>query len=492
MRRMIWTIVLTSLLGGWAGGQVLSRRPAQPVPTSAEPARSIAADTSIPLTVPAGTPLKVALDQEVRLRSVGQPVHGKVVDPVYVFDQLVVPAGSGVVGQVAEIKSVSKKRRTVAAMNADLSPPHEVRIEFSDLVLADGRHVPLQTIVSPGSNGVLQFVPANAKQNQGKKEIAKNAASRQISEMRQEAKRQWNAAKQQIHAPEKMHRLQRLAVAQLPYHPQYLDSGASFNAELQQPLDFGTEVVRPGRFADIGTQPPSGSLVHALLVTPLNSATTKKGDPVEAEISQPLVASSHLFLPAGSRLRGTVLQVRPARRLGRNGQLRIIFRQVVPPSGLQQKVEASLEGVEIARGEHLSLDAEGGAQVTTPRTRYLTTAIAVMLATSSVSPDHDHDRLERVGGDGGGDVAGGAANGASGFRFLGTIVGALARSRAVASAFGVYGAGMSVYSHFLARGRDVVYPKDMAMVIGFGSRETATPNSGVPATMPARSHIGPL
>jgi hypothetical protein len=30
---------------------------------------------------------------------------------------------------------------------------------------------------------------------------------------------------------------------------------------------------------------------------------------------------------------------------------------------------------------------------------------------------------------------------------------------------------MSIYSHFLARGRDVVYPKDMPMVIGLGSRD---------------------
>ena len=161
--------------------------------------------------------------------------------------------------------------------------------------------------------------------------------------------------------------------------------------------------------------------------------------------------------------------MRPARRLNRNGQLRIVFHQVVPPDGIEQKVEASLEGVEVAKGEHLSLDAEGGAQVTTPRTRYLTTAIAVALASSSMGSDHDR-RFH--GGDGGGDPSGGAANGASGFGVLGTIVGAFSHSRVVASGFGFYGAAMSVYSHFLARGRDVVYPKDMSMVIGLGTRDT--------------------
>jgi hypothetical protein len=34
---------------------------------------------------------------------------------------------------------------------------------------------------------------------------------------------------------------------------------------------------------------------------------------------------------------------------------------------------------------------------------------------------------------------------------------------------------MSVYYHFLTRGSDVVYPKDTAMAIGFGSRVVPVP-----------------
>jgi hypothetical protein len=497
MRCIIWVLVLAGMCPGCAGAQVLSHRPAsQPASSLPQPAPPVIRSTSMSLTVPVGTPLKVTLDQEVRIQKVGQPVRGKMAEPVYVFDTLVVPAGSEVLGRVAEIKSISKKERTLAGMNADFSPPHQVRLEFNELVLANGRHVPLQTVVSPGSGGVLQFVPANANR-QSKTNAAKNAASRKISAARQEVKRQWDTARQQIHEPGKMHRLKRLAVAQLPYRPQYIDSGAGFNADLQRPLDFGVELLRPDELADIGNQPPPGSVVHALLTTPLNSKTSKKGDPVEAVISQPLLVSNHLFLPQGSRLKGSVLEVRPARRLGRNGQLRIVFHQVVPASGVaeqaEQKVEASLEGVEVARGQHLSLDSEGGAQVTTPKTRYLATGIAVMLAASSVSPEHEHDADAVLGGGrGGGDVAGGAANGASGFRFLGTIVGALAHSRAVTSGLGFYGAGMSVYSHFLARGRDVVYPKDMEMVVGLGTRDSRTSSAAEPALPPVPGRIGPL
>jgi hypothetical protein len=494
MRRLLFWSVLLTFPWNWALGQTLTRRPERPAPASSSAIPSQPAPSLILLTVPTSTPLKVGLDQEVRVQKVGQPVHGKIVEPVYAFDKLVIPAGTEVDGKISAIDRVPKTRRTVAAMNGEFSPSRQVHIDFSELVMADGRHVPLQADVSPGSGGVLQFVPASEKEQprEGKKDEARNAASRKIGEAKKEVKRRWDAAKKQLHEPGKMHRLERFAVAQLPYHPQYMDPGTSFNADLLRPLDFGAEPLTPATLEQIGTLPPSGSVVHAVLITPLGSANSKKGDRVEAVITQPLVSFDHLFLPEGSRLKGSVLQVRPARRFGRNGQLRIVFHQVVPPSGIEEKVEASLEGVHVPKGEHLQLDSEGGAQVAAPKTRYLTTGIAVMLASTSIGDGHGHDNDGDLRRSGGGDMGSGAANGASGFRFVGTIVGAFAHSRVVASGFGFYGAAMSVYSHFLARGRDVVYPKDMSMMIGLGTREKQPLTAAEPITNPSRRNIGPL
>ena len=424
--------------------------------------------------VPEGTPLKVALDREIRVREVGQVVHGTLSEPVYSFNKLVIPAGSEVSGKIVGLAGVTKLRRTMAALDADFSPTRQVKIEFTELTFADGHRVPLHTVVSMGS-GVLQFVPASNKQQSSN--AATGLASRKMAEARQQAHDQWASLKKQIHEPGKVHRLERLAMAQSPYRPQYIDAGTSFNADLQGPLEFGSETLKPDMVSAIGDPPPSGSIVHALLVTPLSSATSKKGDLVDAVISQPLVVSNKLILPQGSHLQGTVLQVRPARRLGRNGQLRIVFHQIIPPDGVEQKIEASLEGVEVAKGEHLALDAEGGAQVTAPRTRYLTTGISVMLAASSVHTDRDAGDAGRSGGE----VGKGAATGASGFKLVGLLVGTLARSRAVNSSLGFYGAGVSVYSHFLARGRDVLYPKDMSMMVGLGTRDAGNPATTAPA-----------
>lgn len=441
-----------------------TRLPADAQPEQAVPAEP--APVNMPMTVPAGTPIKVALDSEVRIRKVGQPIHAKTMEPVYAFDKLLIPAGTTVNGKLAAIDGVSRKVRTMQAMDGNFSPTRAVHVQFSELILQDGRHLPIQTVATPAPNGVLSFVPANAKGE--KKNKVEAAASNKISEAKQQARQQWSDLQKQIHEPGKLHKMKRLAIAQLPVRPQYMEAGTSFNAELVQPLDFGTESLKVEALHDIGTPPPAGSLVHARLLTPLSSATSKKGEKVEAVITAPLVVSNHLILPEGSVIRGSVTQAQPARRLAKNGHLRILFHEVAPPNGLAEKVQTSLEGVAVAKGEHLTLDSEGGAQVTTPKTRYLTTGIQVALAAGAAMPDSD----ARAGGGGGGDLGGSAANGASGFRFVGALVGMAARSRVFAAGMGAYGAANAIYYHFLARGRDVVYPKDMAMAIGLGTRDS--------------------
>ncbi len=417
---------------------------------------SAAAAETIPLVDSDGTPLPVVLDKEVRIKKAGQPIHGKIARPVYAFDKLIVPAGSDVIGNVTNISGVSAMKRTLAAMDANFSPPREVAINFDQLVLPDGRRVALRTRVAPASKSVLQFAMAPESRNPGKNKkqnAAVKLASERISEKKQEISSEWMAAKKQFTAPGKLHRIKRLAISELPYHPQYLDAGTRFNAELLDPLDFGTESLTSDQLRMVGSAPPEGIVAHALLQTPLNSAGTPRGAVVEALMTEPLLAEGQLILPEGTLLKGSVLQVRPARTLHRNGQLRIVFHEILPPNSAEQKVEGGLEGVEAGNDQNLSLDSEGGAQATTSKTRYLTTGLSVGIAAFS-----SDDLLNRT------------LDGASGYHVIGLVTGALSSSRAFAIAFGVYGAGMSVYTHFLSRGHDVDYPKYTAMSIGFGSR----------------------
>src|SRR5450432_2979074 len=89
--------------GAGCAGQTLKPRP--PVvqsqilsSTPVYPALTVA------MTVLSGTPIKVALDSEVRIRKVGQVIHGKTTEPVCAFDKLLIPVGTPVNGKVSAIE----------------------------------------------------------------------------------------------------------------------------------------------------------------------------------------------------------------------------------------------------------------------------------------------------------------------------------------------------------------------------------------------------
>jgi hypothetical protein len=437
---------------------------------------------SIALSVARGTPLQVALDQEIRVKSVGQPVHALIVEPVYAFDRLVIPLGSRVTGHVTKIGAISSSKRTMAALDADFTPEREIEVNFNDLALPDGRRFRLQTSVTPGSGQVTQFVgAAESKERKGVKDMA----SAKAKQAKEHAKQEWDNAMKQLKTPGRVHRLKRYIEARLPVHAQYIPVGTVYCAELNAPLDFGTEVMTAQMASSIGGPLPPGSMVHARLVTSLTSATSQKGEAVGAVITQPLLdAEHHLILPQGSRLMGTVTQVQPARRMKRNGQLRIRFQELIQIDGIQEKVEATLEGVQLGKNANVKLDSEGGAEATTPKTRYLATALSLTLAAASVRSDSDVDHgVAQAGGGTGGRVAGGA----NGFRLVGIALGLAVQSRALGYVMGGYGAGKSLYSHFIARGQEVVFPKNAAMEIGIGRRQHGTASAAPTAADAARN-----
>jgi len=110
------------------------------------------------------------------------------------------------------------------------------------------------------------------------------------------------------------------------------------------------------------------------------AAIAAKGADVEATLSQPLLDEGRLILPVGTRRRGTVLQVRPARSLHRNGQLRIVFREIILPEGAVQNVDTSLQGIQSDTAQNVQLDSEGGAKATSSDSRYFSTGTSVGLA----------------------------------------------------------------------------------------------------------------
>jgi hypothetical protein len=111
---------------------------------------------SIDLVVAAGRPLRVALDERIRLNRVGQPVIGTVTEPVYAYDRVVIAVGTKVRGQVAQIDSGSTLVRARAYLNGNLSPAKHAVLAFDTLLLDDGHEVPIDTVVKGGIPNVTR------------------------------------------------------------------------------------------------------------------------------------------------------------------------------------------------------------------------------------------------------------------------------------------------------------------------------------------------
>jgi hypothetical protein len=125
-------------------------------PLAVRPAR--ADEPSVALVVDAGRPLRVALDQRLRVRKVGQVVSGTLVDPVYCRDRVVLPAGLHVLGHIERLVGVRGWRRALAAVQGDFTPSRQVVLSFDALVTVDGTRIALKTAVGPGSENVSSAV----------------------------------------------------------------------------------------------------------------------------------------------------------------------------------------------------------------------------------------------------------------------------------------------------------------------------------------------
>src|ERR1700724_4926582 len=239
--RALSTILLTFTWACAIGSQIGSPIEAQEVPIPqltpgsarkppAEPTKPAEPPPpqTVPLSVAKGAPLQVALDQQIRVQKVGQPVHARIVEPVYAFDHIVVPVGSEVIGEITKIESLSNGKSTLGALNADFTPLRKVEVGFHELVLPDGRRFPLHTSVAPGSGQVIELVTsANEKE---KKNRVKDMASEKTKEAKQRAREQWDNAMKELKTPGKVRRLERYGEGKLPVHRQYITAGTVYCA----------------------------------------------------------------------------------------------------------------------------------------------------------------------------------------------------------------------------------------------------------------------
>lgn len=421
----------------------------------------------IALVVKAGRPLHVALDERITVRRVGQPITGTVVEPVYVYDRLVVPAGAKVRGHVRQLADPRKAARIYAMLGGDFSPHRQIVLEFDTLALADGRELPIQTVVGRGVANVKRRVAgaSAATKKTGRVERARAEAERRARDAIAEARQRATDALDAMKQPGKMARLKQMAIQRLPYHPQFLNKGTVYAAVLSSPVPFGdgTPVDR----APAGTLPAPESILNARLATALDSGRTPRGTLIEAVVTEPVFSSDHqLILPEGTTLGGEVTFSREARRFHRNGQLRFLFESVQVGDEDRAKLLAALYSVQTGAGDRVAVDDEGGTSVTNSNTRFIAPALAILALRASTDRDerrldNDADDVEASSAAETGSIGSGSLGGFLGFGLIGTALTHF--SHPVGVAIAAVGVARTMYSNVLAKGKNVAFPVDTAI-----------------------------
>jgi len=420
-------------------------------------------DAPISLQVGAGRPLEIVIEDRVTVHNVGQPVTGTLVNALYAYDRIVVPAGTMVLGHIAALQEQSKIARTRAMMAGDFTPKRHVVLEFDTLVLGDDR-MPISTTVKieiPHLKRTEAPKPAeDAEQRTGVAGRLEHEAAARAKESVEAAKQKAHDVLAEIKDPGKKERLTHELVQRLPYHPQFIEPGTGYQAELLAPIDFGAAV--PTGTAEPGARPAPSSILRARLVTALDSSKTPRGTTVEAVVTEPVFSDSHeLIYPEGTILAGEVTVANPARSMHRNGQLRFLFESVRPPAASPEPLLASLHSVHASDDDKLEIDEEGGAKPTNSKTRFIAPTLAILALRANLD---DHEHLD-PDGDGhmihSSSPGAQSVGGAIGFGLAGIPL-SLAW-RPVGVALSAVGAVRTTYSNIFSKGREMTFPADTVM-----------------------------
>jgi hypothetical protein len=406
----------------------------------------------ISLSVDKGSRLEVVLTEKLRAK-LNEPVHGKIVDPVYAFDREVIPSGTEILGKVTGLRPVGKWKRLSSMLAGDFTPLHVPEITFDTLVLADGKRIPIKTSVLSRGNLLVRF-------NKGQSQA-------------------FTTSIQQPGGDELIH---SLLWGLLPYHPQFVPTGTSYKATLLEPLDFGKLMIGNRTLAGIGSEPEAGSLIYARLMTALDSKKTKAGTPVQAVLAYPLYSSDHrLIFPAGSRLQGEVAETHAGGFWNRGGELAIKFTSIEPPITIMwsmsqmRQIEGRLVGVQVPLDfDQLRIDKDGMTQVARTKQRFLAPAFAVAGATPMLlggSTSFGTAFAEAYGSTTFSRVLGGSA----GLGLPGGVAGLMVPP--VGIGLGAYSVGYAIYFNILGRGKNIVLPVDTSIEIRVDRPMTTSPRT---------------
>src|ERR1700722_7999024 len=372
------------------------------------------------IVVAAGNDLRCRLEKGLRITKSSEPITAKLVEPVYAGTTIAIPEGSTIKGHVSSISSAPRHKGQI--LRGDLTRPRTAHVSFDNVTFPDGTAVQIRTDATIGVSDVrtAQYLPKSQRPG---------------------VRQKMEDPPKPLFEPNKLQRLSQAAVTSLPYHPEYLGQGTTFDATLLDAIDAPSAVAQaetPSLLAD--------SYLYIRLLTPVNSGMSADGAAIEAVVPRPYYNQDHVLLyPAGTKLEGTVTRAVAAGWMEKNGDPFFSFHSAQTPDGTKSEVSATVAGIEAPGGQRLAVGQEGQVKATTATFSRLRAPLApVDPSRAAADSSVDKTAWSRAG------------EGNKGFGLLGA--GAAQASATTAIGFGYFGGAMNVYDAFFAKGSNVELP----------------------------------
>lgn len=408
-----------------------------------------------PVTIPAGTPLPVKIADHLPMKA-GEPIRAQLLYPIYVGNDLTLPAGTVITGSVVSL-TPDRSRRIHARLRADFTPFHIPVVSFDHIQLAGGLSLPLTTGSATDGAPIYRLVAPPPHKG--------GLVAQQFAVFKQGVKDRVAV----ITGPNKADRLTQFFWSQLPYHPERIAKDTAWTVETSAPVSLpGATASTPASTAEASSPPSSTEpsrtwVLQAYLGTAISSATSRAGQPIQATVAEPVLnPDGSVAVPVGSVITGSITEATPARSFSRAGKLRFNFGQLKLPGEQPVAVQAALTGADSATGGDLAMNSEGEVKPK-PQDKLIVPFILIALAARPLDRDGGRDH-HMLGKD---------AVASNSIGFIGFIVGTAAQQPNIAAGFGFYGAAISIYERIFHRGKEVAFPRDTRIVLQTTPRRAA-------------------
>ncbi|MBZ5516151.1 MAG: hypothetical protein LAN62_15140 [Acidobacteriia bacterium] len=104
---------------------------------------------------------------------------------------------------------------------------------------------------------------------------------------------------------------------------------------------------------------PAQTEAAVQLLSGIHSRVSHVGDPVTAELLQPVYVNGRVAFPTGSVIEGRITRIRPAGRMRRPAEMMLKFDSITFPDGQEEACAAGLSALDSPLPKTVELDPEG-------------------------------------------------------------------------------------------------------------------------------------